>query len=97
LVAPCKIPDNTKVGLPVLRVRNVETVLAFYENKLGLQVNREYKDDEDHTPIYELGFKGNVSSSYEPLLILKHALISKKPLLHSAGLYHFAILLLRLI
>jgi catechol 2,3-dioxygenase len=92
LVAPCKIPDNTKVGLPVLRVRNVETVLAFYENKLGLQVNREYKDDEDHTPIYELGFKGNVSSSYEPLLILKHAPISKKPLLHSAGLYHFAIL-----
>jgi len=88
-----KIPENTKVGLPVLRVRNVETVLAFYENRLGLQVNREYKDDEDHAPIYELGFNGNVSSSsHEPLLILKHDPISKEPSLHSAGLYHFAIL-----
>ena len=93
MVAPCKIPDNTKVGLPVLRVRNIETVLAFYENNLGLQLNREYKDDENHTPIYELGFKRKTSSSYKPFLILKTCSHAKKSLYYiPQGYYHFAIL-----
>jgi catechol 2,3-dioxygenase-like lactoylglutathione lyase family enzyme len=36
-----------KVGAPVLRVRNVDTVLAFYENNLGLQVKKRYRSNED--------------------------------------------------
>jgi catechol 2,3-dioxygenase len=83
--------------------------MAFYENSLGLQVNRSYKDNspggdyyDDVNPIYEVGFKHNnissspssSSSSYEPLLLLKHDPNAKKKssLLHSAGLFHFAIL-----
>ncbi len=60
------IPDSMRVGPPVLRVRNIDTVIAFYENSLGLQVNKKYKgnnpggDDDDGNPIYELGFKHNI-------------------------------------
>jgi catechol 2,3-dioxygenase-like lactoylglutathione lyase family enzyme len=64
-----------RIGPPVLRVRNIDTVVAFYENRLGLQLNRRYKgnlSDDDGNPIYELGFEHNIASSYEPLLILKH-------------------------
>jgi catechol 2,3-dioxygenase len=89
-----------KVGPPILRVRNIDTVVVFYENSLGLQVNRKYKDNDDGNPIYEFGFKHNISSSssHEPLLILKHDPNAKKKFssLHSggagAGLFHFAIL-----
>jgi catechol 2,3-dioxygenase len=97
-----------RIGPPVLRVRNIDTAMAFYENSLGLQVNRSYKDNspggdyyDDVNPIYEVGFKHNnissfssSSSSYEPLLLLKHDPNAKKKssLLHSAGLFHFAIL-----
>ena len=94
-----------RVGPPVLRVRNIDTAMAFYENSLGLQVNRRNLGvDDNGNPIYELGFKHNISSSsssfssYDPLLILKHDPNAKrrKSSLHSggagAGLYHFAIL-----
>jgi catechol 2,3-dioxygenase len=99
------IPDGMRVGPPLLRVRNIDTVVAFYENSLGLQVNKKYKDNDDENGnlIYELGFKHNISSSpssssssYEPLLLLKHDPNAKKKssLPHSgaAGLFHFAIL-----
>jgi catechol 2,3-dioxygenase-like lactoylglutathione lyase family enzyme len=92
-----------RVGPPVLRVRNIDTAIAFYENSLGLQVNRRNPGVDDGNPIYEFGFKHNISSSssYEPLLILKHdpnAKRRKSSSLHSgaaaagAGLFHFAIL-----
>ena len=94
-----------RVGPPVLRVRNIDTAMAFYENSLGLQVNRRNPGvDDNGNPIYELGFKHNISSSsssfssHDPLLILKHDPNAKrrKSSLHSggagAGLYHFAIL-----
>lgn len=99
-----KIADNMRVGPPVLRVRNIENVLGFYESSLGLQVNRSYKfnnsDNDTHGgddyPIYELSFKNNnYSSPYEPLLILKHDPDAIMRPLHSgpiaAGLFHFAI------
>lgn len=41
-----KIPESMKVGAPVLRARNVDTVLAFYENNLGLQVKKRYRSNE---------------------------------------------------
>jgi catechol 2,3-dioxygenase len=99
-MARYKMPDRMRVGPPILRVRNIDTVVVFYENSLGLQVNKKYKDNDDGNPIYELGFKHNISSasSHEPLLILKHNPTAKKKFssLHSgaagAGLFHFAIL-----
>jgi catechol-2,3-dioxygenase len=42
-----KIPERMKVGAQVLRVRNVDTVLAFYENNLGLQEKKRYRSNED--------------------------------------------------
>jgi catechol 2,3-dioxygenase-like lactoylglutathione lyase family enzyme len=44
-----KIPDNMRIGPPVLRVRNIGMVIAFYENSLGLQAIRRYKvNPSDH-------------------------------------------------
>src|ERR1044071_6444724 len=88
-----------KVGAPVLRVRNIDTVLGFYENNLGLQVNKRYRSNEDEENggdggnlIYELGFNQKESSTQEPLLILIHDPAATIPSSHSAGLFHFAIL-----
>jgi len=87
-----------RVGPPVLRVRNIDTAMAFYENSLGLQVNRRNPGvDDNGNSIYELGFfkHNNISSSsssssfssYEPLLILKHDPNAKrrKSSLHSGA------------
>jgi catechol 2,3-dioxygenase len=91
-----KIPETMKLGAPVLRVRNIDTVLAFYENNLGLQVNKRYQSNEDGggsgNLIYELDFKQRESSTQEPLLILNHDPDATIPSSHSAGLFHFAIL-----
>jgi catechol 2,3-dioxygenase len=83
-----------KVGPPVLRIRNIDTVLAFYENRLGLQAKKKYQD-RDHNQAVELGFKHEESlssSSQEPLIILKHDASARIPSPRSAGLFHFAIL-----
>ena len=94
-----KIPESMKVGAPVLRVRNIDTVLGFYENNLGLQVNKRYRSNEDEENggdggnlIYELGFNQKESPTQEPLLILIHDPAATIPSSHSAGLFHFAIL-----
>lgn len=95
-----KIPESMKVGAPVLRVRNIDTVLGFYENNLGLQVNKRYRSNEDEEDggddggnlTYELGFNQKESSTQEPLLILIHDPAATIPSSHSAGLFHFAVL-----
>jgi catechol 2,3-dioxygenase len=92
LMTTYRIPDSMRIGPPILRVRNIDTIIAFYESGLGLQVNKRYQDNSDNAILYELGFKHKVSSSYEPLLILKHDPNARKTVLHSAGLFHFAIL-----
>jgi catechol 2,3-dioxygenase len=95
-----------RIGPPVLRIRDIDTVLAFYENSLGLQANKRYQDhdkeqekdkENNNNLIYELGFKHNEplsssSSSEEPLIILKHDASARIPSPRSAGLFHFAIL-----
>jgi catechol 2,3-dioxygenase-like lactoylglutathione lyase family enzyme len=45
-----------KVSSPVLRVRNIDNILAFYEKNMGLQVKRRRQDDNDGNLVYELGF-----------------------------------------
>jgi|SoiMetStandDraft_2_1073263.scaffolds.fasta_scaffold64286_1 catechol 2,3-dioxygenase len=80
-----------KVGSPVLRVRNIDKILAFYEKKLGLQVKRRHQDDDDGYAVYELGFM-QIDHPEESLLQLHHDPNAKNASPHSAGLFHFAIL-----
>jgi catechol 2,3-dioxygenase len=83
-----------KVRYPVLRVRNIDKVLRFYEKGLGLHVNKRYQDgnEDDGNLVYELGFKQKFLSSDKPILILRHDPNAKNAPQRSAGLYHFAIL-----
>jgi catechol 2,3-dioxygenase len=81
-----------KIGTPILKVKNISKVLDFYQKYLGLQVNN--KKDDDNSSVYELGFK-NLSSSntnISPLLTLRYIPHARNAPSHSAGLYHFAIL-----
>jgi catechol 2,3-dioxygenase len=80
-----------KLGSPVLRVRNIDKILAFYEKKLGLQVKRRHQDDDDGYAVYELGFM-QIDHPEESLLQLHHDPNAKNASPHSAGLFHFAIL-----
>jgi len=46
-LAVFKMPSTMKIGCPVLRVRNIYKVLAFYEKNLGLYVSTRYHVDDD--------------------------------------------------
>src|ERR671921_2430666 len=90
--------SGMRIGSPVLRVKNIDRILLFYEKGLGFHVNRRYQDGDDDNGSgndnleYELGFKQKFFPSDEPILILRHDPNAKNAPLHSAGLYHFAIL-----
>ena len=79
-----------KVGSPVLRIRDIDKTVAFYETKLGLQVKRRYQDDYGNA-VYELGFV-HIDYPEDSLLQLHHDPNAKNASPHSAGLFHFAIL-----
>jgi catechol 2,3-dioxygenase len=79
-----------KVGFPVLRVRDIDKMVAFYETKLGLQVKRRHQDDYGNA-VYELGFV-HIDYPEDSLLQLHHDPNAKNASPHSAGLFHFAIL-----
>jgi catechol 2,3-dioxygenase len=83
------------IGSPVLRVKNIDRILRFYEERLGLQMNRRYQVGDDDgggdNLVCELGSKQK-SMSNESILILHHDPNAKNAPLRSAGLYHFAIL-----
>ena len=83
-----------KIGCPVLRVRNIDKVLAFYEKSLGLRVTRRYRIDDDKGDlVYELDVKHKSSLSINgPLLIIEHDPNAKNVSQTTAGLFHFAIL-----
>jgi catechol 2,3-dioxygenase len=83
-----------KIGCPALRVRNIDKVLAFYENSLELQVSRRYHmDDGNADLVYELDVKHKSSLSINgPLLIIQHDPNAKNVSQTTAGLFHFAIL-----
>jgi catechol 2,3-dioxygenase len=84
------MPADMKMGPPTLRVKDLQKQLLFYENILGLQVNRRYETG-DNLETVDLGFKGKFTYK-EPLLILKHDPNAKQIMHNFAGLYHFAIL-----
>ena len=84
-----KMQSGMKIGSPILRVKNIDKVLEFYERDLGLQVNQRYQNENDSS-VYEIGFKNAHSDT--PLLMLQYDPNAKSPSRRSAGLYHFAIL-----
>lgn len=79
-----------KVGSPVLKVRDIDRIVAFYETNLGLQVKRRLQDDYENA-LYELGFV-HIDYPEASLLQLHHDPNAKNASPHSAGLFHFAIL-----
>lgn len=85
------MPASMRIGPPTLRVKNLQKELSFYENNLGLQINRRYKT-ENNLETVELGLNGIFKDHKEPLLILKHDPDAKQTMHNFAGLYHFAIL-----
>jgi catechol 2,3-dioxygenase len=87
-----KIHSGVNVGSPILKVMNIDKILAFYQSGLGLQVNNKYQihDKDAGNLVYEIGFKYMYSD--KPLLLLHHDPNAKNAPQRSAGLYHFAIL-----
>jgi catechol 2,3-dioxygenase len=85
--------SDMTIGVPVLRIKNIDKVIAFYENSLGLQVNKRYTAHDGNGRnsglIYEIGPK-YASSMQSPLLILHHDPKARDISQHSAGLFHFA-------
>ena len=73
-MAVLKMPSTMKIGCPVLKVRNIYKVLAFYEKNLGLHVSDRYHIDNGKGDlICELDPKHGPSLSNKgPLLILRH-------------------------
>jgi catechol 2,3-dioxygenase len=81
--------DGMKLGAPLIRIRDLERTLLFYETVLGLRANRRQRAGGKGPEVLELGFRDGA----EPLLELQHD-SNATPTPHNfAGLYHFAILL----
>ena len=78
--------DAMELGAPVLRVKDMSKVLAFYTDDIGLKVKTRYMDS-DNLEIVELG-----SSSKAFILLLKHDPNANLSPPNSAGLYHYAVL-----
>ena len=82
------------IGNPVLRIRDIDRILTFYEKTVGLQVIKRYSaydyDDDSDDLIYEIGLKS--VNTNQRLLTLHHDPNAKVASQHSAGLFHFAIL-----
>jgi catechol 2,3-dioxygenase len=86
-----RMHDGMHLGAPVLRVRDLESLLGFYENDFGLEVNGRYRDPSNDLQTLELGFRTRPKDS-EPILVLKHDPNAIEPRHGFAGLYHYAVL-----
>src|ERR687898_1973585 len=80
------------VGCPTLVVKDIDKVLNFYEKYFDLQVVKNKTNNR--CLVYELDFKYYSSSPSlgTPLLTLQSDSSARTTLPHSAGLYHFAVL-----
>ncbi|MGI0091357.1 MAG: VOC family protein, partial [Nitrososphaerales archaeon] len=86
-----RIHERMKVGQPILRVKDLDRMLAFYQDIFGLQRNHRKQSKEDNETL-ELGFKGRFSNSGDPLLVLKDDPKAREVPHNFAGLFHFAVL-----
>lgn len=83
-----RLPNDSRVGPPILRVKDLDRMLEFYQGVFGLEQNRSASVD-----VVELGFGKEVRpNATGPLLVLKHDPQAKETSHDFAGLYHFAIL-----
>lgn len=85
-----KINDIIRLSCVALRVRDIDKTLVFYEKKLGLQTKKRHQDDDGNL-LCELGFRDAIQNE-EPILQLHHDANAKIASSHSAGLFHFAML-----
>ncbi len=77
-----KLSPKLKLGPVSLKVKDLDSMLVFYERDLGLTVL-----DRDEA-IVQLG----PAKSGEPILVLQDIPNAEKPPLDAAGLYHYALL-----
>jgi len=83
-----KMPDQTTLGPPTLRIQDLQSTLDFYEKDLGLKVQRRFRDPTDNLDLVQLGFQ----NSTDTILFLKHDPTAKRAPHNFAGLYHYAVL-----
>lgn len=85
--------SSIKIGNPLLVVKDFDKVLNFYERHLDLQSVKKHHVRHGNR-MYELYFKhDSLSSNNLPLILLQHDPDARIASPHSAGLFHFAILL----
>jgi catechol 2,3-dioxygenase len=77
-----KLPPDLKMGPVCLRTKNLDAMLSFYENDLGLKAVRS---DETYTAL-------GTRSGSEPILILHQDENASTAPPNAAGLYHYALL-----
>src|SRR5213594_4747920 len=83
-----KMPDQTTLGPPTLRIQDLQSTLDFYEKDLGLKVQRRFRDPTDNLDLVQLGFQ----NSPDTTLFLKHDPTAKRTPHSFAGLFHYAVL-----
>ena len=83
-----RMPEEMSLGIPTLRVRNLEDTLEFYEVGFGLRRARSYRDEKEGLEMVDLGFYGRPDT----LLTVKHDPDASVPRRDFAGLYHYAVL-----
>lgn len=77
-----------KLGQVSLRVKSLESMLAFYVEDMGLRMVQRFHNS--YGDIVELG---TGRQSAEPLIVLRHDPNARKSQRNAAGLYHYAVLL----
>lgn len=77
-----KLPPELKVGPVCLRTKNLESMLSFYGEELGLRVIRS---EGDYTAL-------GTGATTQPVIILHHDPKATTPPPDATGLYHYAIL-----
>ena len=77
-----KLSPELKVGPVCLRTKNLDLMLSFYEEDLGLKV---VQSEADYTAL-------GTSATTEPIIILHNEAKAVSPPLNATGLYHYALL-----
>jgi len=76
-----RLSSALKVGPVCLRTKNLESMLSFYEEDLGLKVVQR---DGDYTAL-------GTNATSEPMIILHHEAKASSPPPNATGLYHYAL------
>src|SRR5213593_443264 len=83
-----KMPDQTTLGPPTLRIQDLQSTLDFYEKYRGVKGQRRCRDPTANLDLVQLGFQ----HSTDTILFLNHDPTAKRAPHNSAGLYHYAVL-----